>query len=73
MAKMDTGLLITYRNNAAATDLGAIGHTKAAMNNALFVAYSKELKKRGVMNSGHKYQDLLDAAKLGAFNGPGTA
>lgn len=72
LKSIETGVLYAYRDNAAATEVGAIGHTKAAMNNALFVAYTDELKSRGVM-VGKKYDDLLKAAKNGTMNGPGAA
>lgn len=69
---LETGLLVTYRANAAKTDFGSIGHNKGAQNHALFVAYSKELKRRGVMNMGTSFDDQSAAAKLGSFNGPGS-
>lgn len=69
---IETAVLHAWRANAAKTDFASIGHNKSANNHALFVAYSKELKRRGVMDSGTSFEDQSAAAANGTQNGPGS-
>jgi hypothetical protein len=59
--------LLTFYRNAAATDCGAIGHTKGHMNCVEAKRYAAELARREV-----SVPDYYAAAEQGTFNGPGS-
>ena len=59
--------LLTYYQNAAATDCGSLGHGKGHRNEILAEKYADKLRSMGV-----EVPDYYEAAELGEYNGPGA-